>query len=162
MVLTRTRAQGECQTPLVEPAMNRLFPLAVSLLVLAPLLATAQIAAPRNPTDTRPVTAPAPTQAPLPTPVRPAPADSLSGRMEPVKTPAQTGQQLRTHPIQSQGPAQVQPFTPPTTTAPAKVYDRHGRIVPGMKQVGPNRVLDTRTGRYYDAVPSGDGQRIKP
>jgi hypothetical protein len=79
-----------------------------------------------------------------------------------VNTPAQTTQQLRTHPIQSQGPAQVVPPAPPATTAPPKVYDRHGRIVPGMKQAGPNRVLDTRTGRYYDAVPTGDGQRIKP
>jgi len=137
--------------------MNRLFRLAVSLCVLAPVIASAQIAAPRNPTDTRPATVPAPTRAPTPTP-----ADSLSGRMEPVKTPAQTTRQLGTHPIQSQGPAQVQPFTPPATTAPPKVYDAHGRIVPGMKQVGPNRVLDTRTGRYYDAVPSGDGQRVKP
>jgi hypothetical protein len=142
--------------------MKRVSWLGLALLVLVPLGASAQIAAPRNPTDTRPVTSPAPTQTPLPTPVRPAPADSLSGRMAPVKTPAQTAQQLRTHPIQSQGPAQVQPPAPPATTAPPKVYDRHGRIVPGMKQAGPNRVLDTRTGRYYDAVPSGDGQRIKP
>ncbi len=163
MVLTRARVQGECLFPSLSlPAMNRLSWLAVSLLAVMPLVAAAQIAAPRKPTDTRPATNAAPTQAPLPTPVRPAPADSLSGRMEPVKTPAQTGQQLRTHPIQSQGPAQVQPFTPPATTAPPKVYDRNGRIVPGMKQVGPNRVLDTRTGRYYDAVPSGDGQQIKP
>ena len=27
---------------------------------------------------------------------------------------------------------------------------------------GPNRVLDTRTGKYYDALPSGDGQQIRP
>ncbi|MBT2768084.1 classical arabinogalactan protein 4 [Stenotrophomonas sp. ISL-67] len=139
--------------------MNRLSWLALSLLVLVPLGAEAQIAAPRSPTDTRPATRPAPIQAPPSTPVRPAPADN---RMAPVTTPAQTTQQLRTHPIQSQGPAQVVPPAPPATTAPPKVYDRHGRIIPGMKQVGPNRVLDTRTGRYYDAVPSGDGQRIKP
>jgi hypothetical protein len=162
MVLTRARAQGEHLSRREPAIMNRLYWLALSLVVLVPLGAAAQIAAPSRPTDTRPVTHPAPTQTPLPTPVRPAPADSLSGRMAPVKSPAQTAQQLRTHPIQSQGPAQVVPPTPPATTAPVKVYDRHGRIVPGMKQVGPNRVLDTRTGRYYDAVPSGDGQRIKP
>ncbi len=142
--------------------MNRLLWPAVALSVLLPLVAAAQIATPRKPTDTRPMTGAAPTQAPQSTPVQPAPADRLSARPAPVTAPTQTPQQLRTHPIQSQGPAQVQPFTPPATTAPAKVYDRHGRIVPGMKQVGPNRVLDTRTGRYYDAVPSGDGQRIKP
>ena len=26
---------------------------------------------------------------------------------------------------------------------------------------GPNRVFDSRTGRYYDSVPAGDGQQIK-
>ena len=147
MVLTRARAQGECMSRREYAAMNRFPWLAVSLAVLVPLSAAAQMPAPRKATETRPVTSPAPTQAPMPAP---------------VKTPAQTTQQLRTHPIQSQGPAQVVPPAPPATTAPPKVYDRHGRIVPGMKQAGPNRVLDTRTGRYYDAVPTGDGQRIKP
>ncbi|WP_448141907.1 classical arabinogalactan protein 4 [Stenotrophomonas bentonitica] len=128
-------------------AMKRFFRGAVSLAMLLPLIAAAQMPAPRKATDTRPVTPVVPAPAPLPAP---------------VKTPAQTSQQLRTHPIQSQGPAQVVPPAPPATTAPPKVYDRHGRIVPGMKQAGPNRVLDTRTGRYYDAVPTGDGQRIKP
>lgn len=131
--------------------MKRLSWLAVSLLALLPMIAAAQIAAPRKPTDTRPaaspVTRPAPTPAPVPAPATPAPVNP---------------QQLRTHPIQSQGPARVVPPAPPATTAPIKVYDRHGRIVPGMQQAGPNRVLDTRTGRYYDAVPTGDGQRIKP
>ncbi len=147
MVLTRMLAQGECMFRRESAAMKRFFRGAVSLVVLLPLVAAAQMPAPRKPTDTRPVTPVVPAQAPLPAP---------------VKTPAQTTQQLRTHPIQSQGPAQVVPPAPPATTAPPKVYDRHGRIVPGMKQAGPNRVLDTRTGRYYDAVPTGDGQRIKP
>jgi hypothetical protein len=147
MVLTRTGAQGERMFPRESAAMKRFFWGAVSLAVLVPLGAAAQMPAPRKPTETRPVTTPVPAQAPMPAP---------------VKTPAQTTQQLRTHPIQSQGPAQVVPPAPPATTAPPKVYDRHGRIVPGMKQAGPNRVLDTRTGRYYDAVPTGDGQRIKP
>lgn len=147
MVLTRARAQGECMSRRESAAMKRYFRGAVSLAVLLPLIAAAQMPAPRNATDTRPVTPVVPAPAPLPAP---------------VKTPAQTTQQLRTHPIQSQGPAQVVPPAPPATTAPPKVYDRHGRIVPGMKQAGPNRVLDTRTGRYYDAVPTGDGQRIKP
>ncbi len=135
--------------------MKRLSRLALSLLVLLPLVAAAQIAAPRKPTDTRPVTAPTPTQ-----PVRPA--DTLSAPPQPVKAPVQGMQPLRTQPIQSQGPARVVPPAPPATTAPVKVYDRNGRIVPGMQQAGPNRVLDTRTGRYYDSVPAGDGQSIRP
>lgn len=147
MVLTRALAQGECMSRRESAAMKRFFRGVVSLAVLLPLVAVAQMAAPRKPTDTRPPTPVVPAQAPSPAP---------------VNTPAQTTQQLRTHPIQSQGPAQVVPPPPPATTAPPKVYDRHGRIVPGMKQAGPNRVLDTRTGRYYDAVPTGDGQRIKP
>lgn len=43
---------------------------------------------------------------------------------------------------------------------PVKLYDRSGRLIPGAVQVGPNRVLDTRSGRYHSTVPSGDGQRI--
>lgn len=147
MVLTRARAQGECMSRRESATMNRSSWFALTIAVLVPLGAAAQMPPPRKATETRPVTSPAPAQAPLPAP---------------VKTPAQTTQQLRTHPIQSQRPAQVVPPAPPATTAPPKVYDRHGRIVPGMKQAGPNRVLDTRTGRYYDAVPTGDGQRIKP
>ncbi|MDU1660951.1 MAG: classical arabinogalactan protein 4, partial [Stenotrophomonas maltophilia] len=37
----------------------------------------------------------------------------------------------------------------------------NGRIVPGVRPAGPNRVFDSRTGRYYDSVPAGDGQQIK-
>ncbi|WP_315387473.1 classical arabinogalactan protein 4 [uncultured Stenotrophomonas sp.] len=139
--------------------MKRLSRLALSLLVLLPMVAAAQIAAPRKPTETRPVTGPTPSQ---PASMRPAPAETLSARPQPVTAPVQGVPQLPTHPIQSQGPARVVPPAPPATTAPPKVYDRHGRIVPGMQQAGPNRVLDTRTGRYYDSVPTGDGQRIKP
>ncbi|MEG0195566.1 MAG: classical arabinogalactan protein 4, partial [Stenotrophomonas sp.] len=62
-------------------------------------------------------------------------------------------------PIRSTGPAQVTPT--PAPALPDKVYDRNGRIVPGVKPVGPNRVFDSRTGRYYDSVPTGDGQQIK-
>lgn len=133
--------------------------LAAALLVLLPLTAAAQIGPPPRPTATRPVVTPQP--APQPPAVQPVPVDSLSDRMAPVKSSSQTQQQqLRTHPIQSKGPAQPAPLQGPAVQS--KVYDRHGRIIPGVKQVGPNRVLDTRTGRYYDAVPSGDGQQIKP
>ncbi|OEY98902.1 MULTISPECIES: hypothetical protein [Stenotrophomonas] len=136
--------------------MKRLSRLALSLLVLLPLVAAAQIAAPRKPTDTRPVTTPMPAQPAA------RPADALSAPPQPIRAPTQGMQPLPTHPIQSQGPARVVPPAPPATTAPVKVYDRNGRIVPGMQQAGPNRVLDTRTGRYYDSVPAGDGQSIRP
>lgn len=134
--------------------------LAVALLVLLPAAAMAQIGPPPSPTKTRPVVVSQPAPTPLPTPVRPAPADSLSGQMAPVKSDSQVQQQLRTHPIQAQGDRPAQPIQGPTLQP--KVYDRHGRIIPGARQVGPNRVLDTRTGKYYDAIPSGNGQQIKP
>lgn len=127
-------------------------------LMLLPAIGMAQIGPPPGPTATRPVVVAPP--APLPTPVRPAPVDSLSGQMAPVKSNSQVQQQLRSHPIQARDTGPAQPIQGPTLQP--KVYDRHGRIIPGAKQVGPNRVLDTRTGKYYDALPSGDGQQIRP
>ncbi|HBP02210.1 MAG TPA: classical arabinogalactan protein 4, partial [Stenotrophomonas sp.] len=62
-------------------------------------------------------------------------------------------------PIRSTGPAQIAPTPAPKPAD--KVYDRNGRIVPGVRPAGPNRVFDSRTGRYYDSVPAGDGQQIK-
>lgn len=141
--------------------MNTRFLLVPALLVAAMSVdAAAQIAAPRKPTDTRPVVVPSPAPAPLPTPVRPTPMESQSGKVAPVTSDSQVRQQLGTQPIQSQGPAQVVPA--PATTAPPKVYDRNGRIIPGVKPVGPNRVFDSRTGRYYDSAPATQGQQIKP
>ena len=86
--------------------------------------------------------------------------ESQSGKVAPVTSDSQIRQQLGTQPIQSQGPAQVVPA--PATTAPPKVYDRNGRIIPGVKPVGPNRMFDSRTGRYYDSAPATQGQQIKP
>ena len=131
-----------------------------SLMALAFLVSTAanaQIAAPRKPTDTRPVATRPPAPAPLPTPVRPAPMENQAGKMAPVTSDSQIRQQLGTQPIQSEGPATVTP--PPPTTAPPKVYDRNGRIIPGVKPAGPNRVFDSRTGRYHDVGPGG---QIRP
>ncbi|MET0891889.1 MAG: classical arabinogalactan protein 4, partial [Stenotrophomonas maltophilia] len=105
--------------------------LAAALLVLLPLSAAAQIGPPLKPTATRPVLPPSPAPAPLPIPVQPAPADSLSGQMAPVKSSSQTQQQLRTHPIQSKGPSQPAPMQGPAIQG--KVYDRHGRIIPGAR-----------------------------
>jgi hypothetical protein len=160
MALIPARVHGEGLNRRRETAMYRPRRLAAALLVLLPLTAAAQIGPPPKPTATRPVVAPQPTPTPLPTLVQPAPVDSLSGQMAPVKSSAQTQQQLRTHPIQSKGPSQPAPMQGPAVQG--KVYDRHGRIIPGARQVSPNRVLDTRTGRYYDSLPSGDGQQIKP
>lgn len=139
---------------------TRLLLLPALLAVALTFDAGAQIAAPRKPTDTRPVVTPAPAPTPLPSPVRPAPMETQSGKVAPVTSDSQIRQQLGTQPIQSQGPAQVVPA--PATTAPPKVYDRNGRIIPGVKPVGPNRVFDSRTGRYYDAAPGTQGQQIKP
>lgn len=138
--------------------MSRLVRFATALGLMLPAIGMAQIGPPPNPTATRPVVVAPP--APLPTPVRPAPVDSLSGQMAPVKSNSQVQQQLRSHPIQARDTGPAQPIQGPTLQP--KVYDRHGRIIPGAKQVGPNRVLDTRTGKYYDAIPSGDGQQIRP
>jgi len=62
-------------------------------------------------------------------------------------------------PIKSTGPAQVAPVPAPKPSS--KVYDRTGRIIPGVRPAGPNRVFDSRTGRYYDSMPSSDGQQIR-
>ena len=140
--------------------MSRHARFAASLGLLLPVAALAQIGPPPNPTATRPVVVAPPAPAPLPAPVRPAPADNLSGQMAPVKSSGQIQQQLRRHPIQSEGPSRPAPVRAPALQP--KVYDRQGRIIPGARQVGPNRVLDTRTGKYYDAVPRGDGQQIRP
>ena len=58
--------------------------------------------------------------------------------------------------VHRSGPGRARPAPKPAD----KVYDRNGRIVPGSAR-GPNRVFDSRTGRYYDSVPAGDGQQIK-
>ena len=140
--------------------MSRPSRVAAALWLLLPAAAMAQIGPPPNPTATRPVVVAPPTPAPLPSPVRPAPVDSLSGQLAPVKSNSQLQQQLQTHPIQARDNGPAQPIQGPTPQP--KVYDRHGRIIPGARPAGPNRVLDTRTGKYYDAIPSGDGQQIKP
>ncbi|MCF7751218.1 hypothetical protein KQ945_10705 [Bacillus subtilis subsp. subtilis] len=131
---------------------------AAALCLMWPAASMAQIGPPPNPTATRPVVVPPPPPSPMP--VRPVPVDSQSGQVAPMTANRQVQSQLGSHPIQAQGIGPAQPIQGPTLQP--KVYDRHGRIIPGAKQVGPNRVLDTRTGKYYDAVPSGDGQQIKP
>lgn len=115
------------------------------LMALLPTLALAQVPA-ADPTVTRSATtvAPAPV-VPPPQAARPQP------QVLPSPQPAQ--------PIRSTGPARIAPTPAPRPAD--KVYDRNGRIVPGVRPAGPNRVFDSRTGRYYDSVPAGDGQQIK-
>ncbi|MGB3394308.1 MAG: classical arabinogalactan protein 4 [Stenotrophomonas sp.] len=102
-----------------------------------PLTAQAQLKQPPSPTQTRPVS--------LPQPSKISANDDRTQRSEsptvgtpPASTPT--------------------PITKPVAQRP--VYDEHGQRVNGMRQAGANRVVDSRTGRYYDTVPSGDGQRI--
>ncbi|MFC6840301.1 hypothetical protein [Xanthomonas theicola] len=136
----------------------------LSLCALMPCLAAAQSldAAPKSPTATRQSTALKPV---------PAPASAPAPTTSPL--PSSLGQRAQPAPIAQQGPSRpaapapgntassaALPGTPGAVPVPAKVYDRRGQLLPGAVQVGPNRVLDTRNGRYYSTVPSGDGQRI--
>jgi hypothetical protein len=54
-------------------------------------------------------------------------------------------------------PASARPKIP---TPPPRVMDARGQQIPGAVQLGPNRVMDPRTGRIYATVPNGDGQRV--
>lgn len=131
-------------------------------LVLCGLLAAAGTVLAQSATTTRssntlqPITTPTPVQATVapPRPVQSTPT------MTPV--PSQLGQRPNAPTIPTRGPAQT-PVAPAGSQVPAStpmVYDRNGRLLQGMQPAGPNRVLDTKTGRYYDAVPAGDGMRV--
>jgi len=136
-------------------------PLAVAmslLLLMHGLPAHAQLA---DPTRTRSTTQVAPPPPPPP-PVRQI---ELVRPPQPPQMPTTLGQRDQAPPIQA--PAQARPPQQQEDplrigATPAKVYDRNGRALNGMEQAGPNRVLDTATGRYYNTVPMGDGQRIGP
>jgi len=135
---------------------------------LSPALVQAQ-----SPTTTRSPTqvTPLPTSPPAP---RPAPPRQLSN---PVQSPApsgpiptQLGQRQAAPVFEAKQPTQSSNSPAPALNdpvrqigaTPARVYDRNGVPVTGMEQAGPNRVRDSRTGRYYDTAPAGDGQRIVP
>jgi hypothetical protein len=120
-------------------------PILSLLIALLPTMALAQVPT-ADPTTTRS----AATVAPAPVP---PPPQAARPQPQVLPTPQPT------QPIKSTGPAQV---APPSVPKPAdKVYDRNGRIIPGVRPAGPNRVFDSRTGRYYDSVPQGDGQQIR-
>jgi len=128
------------------------------VLALLPLAVHAQMPTGQPATVGRSATTVAPpvTPPPPPRPIGPVPATPPAplSAPPPMTTPRSSG------PIPSAGPAKVP--APPASTAPAKVYDRDGRIVPGMRPAGPNRVFDTRTGRYLDSVPAAGGQQVRP
>lgn len=134
---------------------------ALSLLCLAASLpAAAQVVDPtQTRSTTRVISPPPPSLPPRPTDTpRPTPPPGIPTRLEqrdtppPIQAPAQRAPQRGND---DDGARRI-------GAPPAKVYDRNGREVYGMEQAGPNRVRDTRTGRYYDTVPAGDGQRIQP
>ncbi|MCW0393291.1 hypothetical protein [Xanthomonas sacchari] len=148
--------------------MNRLLP-CVAIALLVPALAAAQ--------HLQPVPgAPASDRDANTLQSAPAPAPSVASRLD--ERPPASASALKTTPVPSnlddrpQGQAkrkrpasQAVPaaaaLADPSARRPVRLYDRRGQLVPGAMQVGPNRALDTRTGRYYDTVPSGDGVRIQ-
>ncbi|SBV37930.1 conserved exported hypothetical protein [uncultured Stenotrophomonas sp.] len=119
--------------------MKHVHALALLLATAVPLAAQAQLRQPPPPTQTRPVNLPQPSKS----------NDEKAGERS----------QRDETPTVGKPPASTpRPITRPATQRP--VYDEHGQRMNGMRQAGANRVMDTRTGRYYDTVPSGDGQRI--
>ncbi|MCH1909620.1 MULTISPECIES: classical arabinogalactan protein 4 [Stenotrophomonas] len=123
--------------------MKRIALLLTTLLAATPALA--QLKPTPAPTETRPVSLPPPSK----------PASDASGQ-------AADNARLRERLEDSAGkaaPARPRPAAKPQT-AQVPVYDQEGRRLNGMRPAGPGRVMDTRTGRYHDTVPSGDGVRI--
>ncbi|MET0549795.1 MAG: hypothetical protein ABW002_11055 [Xanthomonas sp.] len=148
--------------------MNRLLPCAVAIALLVPVLAAAQ--------GLQPVPgAPAGSRDANALLSAPPPAPSVASRLDerppasasaPKATPVPAnlddrpqGQTKRQRPASPALPAAA--AADPSARRPVRLYDRSGQVIPGAMQVGPNRVLDTRTGRYYSTVPSGDGVRIQ-
>ena len=121
--------------------MKRALYLVMALLVAWPLVLQAQLKQPPAPTATRPVTLPPP-QLPPSTPQKPP-----AVRPPSVKPPK---------PV-----PKVKPIVQPAQPA-RPIYDSKGQPAPHMRQTSPGRVLDTRTNRYYDTVPSGVGQQVVP
>lgn len=123
--------------------MKRIALLLTTLLAATPALA--QLKPTPAPTETRPVSLPPPSK----------PANDASGQ-------AADNARLRERLEDSAGkaaPVRPRPAAKPQT-AQVPVYDQEGRRLNGMRPAGPGRVMDTRTGRYHDTVPSGDGVRI--
>ncbi|QJD68975.1 hypothetical protein HG421_15520 [Xanthomonas campestris pv. badrii] len=130
--------------------------------VLCGLLGMAGAALAQSATSTRSSNTLQPIATPAPAQPKVAPPRALqpSNALPPV--PSQLSQRPAAPSIPTRGPAAtpVAPAGSEVPTATPMVYDRNGRLLQGMQPAGPNRVLDTKTGRYYDAVPAGDGMRV--
>ncbi len=123
--------------------MKRIPLLLLALLAAAP--AMAQLKPAPAPTETRPVTLPPPSK----------PASDATGQ---AADNARLREQLE-RPALGDAPA-AKPAAKPQPATATPVYDSEGRRLNGMRPAGPGRVMDTRTGKYHDTVPSGDGVRI--
>ncbi|UKE69122.1 hypothetical protein K8O61_17015 [Xanthomonas cerealis pv. cerealis] len=123
---------------------------AAAIALLLPALASAQSlnSAPPSPTASRQATT-----------LQSAPANRAAPVSSSLDDRPQSPQSLAHKPAKAK-PAPANGANAGAARRPVKLYDRGGRLIPGALQVGPNRVLDTRSGRYYSTVPSGDGQRI--
>ncbi|MET7142140.1 hypothetical protein [Xanthomonas sp. CFBP 8445] len=146
--------------------MNRLLP-CVAIALLVPALAAAQAlqpvpGAPASNRDANTLQS-----APPPPPSmasrldeRP-PASASAPKATPVPSNLDDRPQGQAKRKRAASPAVPAAVADPAARRPVRLYDRSGQVIPGAMQVGPNRALDTRTGRYYDTVPSGDGMRIQ-
>lgn len=127
--------------------MKRMVYLTLAVLAMAPLFVQAQLQQPPSPTATRPVTLPPPSRPPVT-----VPSDERQEDVRPL--PPRPATQPKPTP-------KVKPITPPAQPV-RPIYDSKGQPAPQMRQTSPGRVLDTRTNRYYDTVPSGLGQQVVP
>jgi|ThiBioDrversion2_2_1062182.scaffolds.fasta_scaffold00158_66 hypothetical protein len=127
-----------------EYPMRRIALLSIAMLAATP--AMAQLKPTPAPTETRPVSLPPPSK----------PASDASGQ---AADNARLREQLEQSGSGNAATARPKPAAKPQT-AEVPVYDQEGRRLNGMRPAGPGRVMDTRTGRYHDTVPSGDGVRI--
>lgn len=116
--------------------------LALLLAALAPYWAQAQLEPAPAPTATRTVR--------LPPPSTPRAADK-----------SQAAEDARLRERLQQPALPVKPAAP-SRPAVRPVYDSKGQPAPQLQQTSPGRALDSRTGRYYDTVPSGTGERVVP
>ncbi len=130
--------------------MRRTAMMLLSVLVV-PMTALAQLQPPPSPTATRPAALPGSPPPSSPTATRP---------VEVPETVPRRDEERRTPPARPVDTPVTKPTLPPQPMRP--VYNSKGLPVEGMRQAGPNRVFDERTGRYYTTEPSGVGQRIVP
>ncbi|MBB5941786.1 hypothetical protein [Xanthomonas sp. 3307] len=146
--------------------MNRLLP-CVAIALLVPALAAAQSLQPvpgapagnRDANTLQSAPPPAPSVASRLDERAPASTTAPSAAPVPSNLDDRQGKTRHTRPASPAVPAAA--VADPSARRPVRLYDRSGQVIPGAMQVGPNRALDTRTGRYYDTVPSGDGVRIQ-